>query len=463
MYPMRVLTLLLLPAVVATVGCGDATSQHDGPKAPEVYVTAPIQGKRTDYEIFTGRVESPRSVDIRAHVTGYLDWAYFKEGREVHEGDLLARIDPRSFQATYQQTEALLAQAIVHRDRLGQDYLRDSGLYRKGKDFIATADYDKTVGDYKEAEAAVKSAIANRDLARVNLNYCTITAPFSGRISRRAIDPGNLVKADDTVITTLVRTDKMWVYFDVDERTRNTLVRKRADGKLGTDSQANLTVHMGLAVVLAVGGDAEPDLTVRMGLADDVDKDGKPLFPHAGRIDFEDNRLDPLTGTLRMRAVFENQPMGSEKGPRLLSPGLFARVQLPVSEARERILIPEQALSTDQGEKFLYIVKDLVGNESENTKEGVVEYRKVKIGAQHEGYRVIEDGLKMGESVIVSGLQRARPKIKVRVKDATKEMLPDPNSHTTPTDVPYAIKLRPEGGAPGGPKTGPQPSTAGGS
>ena len=423
MWPTRVSALVLLSVSVAAIGCGGTQAPSKAPDPPEVYVTTPTRSKIIDYEIFTGRTESPETIDVRSRVTGYLNWTHFKEGGEVIPGEVLAEIDPRTYKAQYEQAEAQLVQAIAHRDRLLRDYERDSALARKGNTAISASDYDKTVGDYKEAEAAVKSAQATRNLTKVNYDYCTITVPLgtppdpkrSWRISRRVIDPGALVKADDTIITTIVRTDKMYVYFDVDERTLLKLRRLKEEGKFKTTS--------------------EEDTMVKMGLADE---DG---FPHEGSIDFEDNRVDALTGTLRMRGVFPNPK-------RLLSPGLFARVQLPVSPRHEAILIPEQALSTDQGQKFLYIVDD----------HDEVVYRQVKIGALHDGYRVIEEGLQEGERVIVSGLQRARRGIKVTPKPATKAHLPSPHS-PSPTAPPIVIKDRPGNE---GTRPAQQPSNSGG-
>jgi RND family efflux transporter MFP subunit len=440
---MRILALLLLSSIVATIGCGGTHAPSGAPKLPEVYVTTPITSDVTDTEIFTGRTESPESVDIRARVTGYLKWAVppaelaakegckIREGGDVKKGDLIAEIDPLSYRAQYEQAEAALVQAIAHRDRLAQDYRRDSALRAKGSLAISESDYDMTVGNYKEAEAAVKSAQATRDLNKVNLDYCKIWAPFDGVVSRRAIDPGNVVQANTTMITSIVRTDKMYVYFDVDERTMLRLRRLKKEGKLGTS--------------------LESYVTVKMGLADEMDDDGRARFPHEGSIDFEDNRVDSLTGTLRMRGVFLNPD-------RLLSPGLFSRVQLPVSPTHKAILIPEAALSTDQGEKFLYVITRTADKDDPARMVDVVEYRKVKIGALHNGYRVITEGLKGDERVIVSGLQRARRGIQVNAKPATKDQLPSSHAASNSSAPPVVIKPMP----PRDGKPVQQPSSAGG-
>jgi RND family efflux transporter MFP subunit len=193
-------------------------------------------------------------------------------------------------------------------------------------------------------------------------------------LSRQYIDPGNVVKAEDTVLTTIVSLDPMYVYFDVDERAHLRLKRLALEAKNKSVSQASVPVFMGLA-----------------------DETG---YPHEGKINFEDNRIDSTTGTLRIRGIFAN-------GDRLLSPGLFARVRLPIGAPYQALLISEQALGTDQGQKFVFVVND---------KNEVV-YRRVKIGRAHDGMRVVTEGLKMGEKIVVTGLQRVQHGAKVDPKE----------------------------------------------
>ena len=204
-------------------------------------------------------------------------------------------------------------------------------------------------------------------MAKLNLDFTEVKAPISGRISRRMVDPGNLVRADDTMLTTIVSLDPMYAYFDIDERTLLKLRRLTAEGKIKARDDGNV-------------------IPVWVGLSDEEE------FPHAGEINFTDNRVDPSTGTLRVRGVLPNPK------PRLFSPGMFVRIRLPVGEPHQAILIPEKAVGTDQGNKFLYIVDG----------EDKVVYRPVKTGSLNEGMRVVTDGLKAGERVIVIGGQRVR-------------------------------------------------------
>jgi RND family efflux transporter MFP subunit len=191
------------------------------------------------------------------------------------------------------------------------------------------------------------------------------------------VDPGNLVKADDTMLTTIITSDPMYAYFDVDERTLLRLRRMVREGRIQSAREAALPVELGL-----------------------TDEEG---FSMNGTIDFVDNRLVTNTGTLRVRGLFANPK-------NILSPGLFVRVRMPVGRPRPAIMVPEQSLGTDQGQKFVYVVDD----------KNVVQYRKVKVGPQQESLRAIEQGVAMGDRVIVSGLQRVRPGLTVDPKMAEK-------------------------------------------
>ncbi len=350
---------------VALSGCGSAQSSAPPPKAPEVFVSTPVSEEITEYEDFTGRLESPEAVEIRARVTGYLEEVKFKEKVrvDVQKGDVLFLIDPRSYKADLDRAEANAVQARVRQQRLEYDYQRASDLLARKA--ISREEYDKIAGDRAEAEAAVKVAEATVTSARVNYGYTKVFAPMTGRISRRLVDPGNLVKADQTVLATVLSLNPLYAYFDVDERT---VLRIRRLIRGGTVKSAR-----------------EVEVPVQMELADEEG------FPHKGKIDFVDNKVDPGTGTLRVRAVFTNDD-------ELLSPGLFVRVRVRIGVPHKALLIAERALGTDQGQKFVYVVND----------KGEVAYRAVKVGSLHQGRRVIESGLTGTEKVIVSGLQRVR-------------------------------------------------------
>jgi len=364
--------LVALGAACATLfGCGAPPAPPALPKVPEVVVSVPVVRQVTDYEDFTGRVEAKASVEVRARVTGYLERVLFKEGTEVKEGAPLFEIDPRSYQAELKRAEANVMQSQARLRRCERDLKRASDLLPQNA--ISQDDFDQISSDREEAAAAVKLAEASRDLAQLNLSFTRVTSPITGRISRQLIDPGNMVKADETALTTIVSMEPIYAYFDEDERTLLRVRRLVRAGVLKTLQEASVPVLLGL-----------------------VDEEG---FPHEGRIDFADNRVDAMTGTLRLRGVFSNPQ-------RMLSPGLFVRIRLPIGVPHPAILVSEQALGTDQGQSFLYVV---------NGKNEVVT-RRVNVGLLDGGLRVIEQGLDKGERVIVSGLQRVRAGVKVAPK-----------------------------------------------
>ncbi len=360
---------LLLPLLcgVALLGCEHSPPPQPPPSKPaEVRVSLPIVREVTDYEEFPGQTEAIPTVEIRARVTGYLAKVYFQDGADVHEGDLLFEIDPRPYQAALDRAQANLVQSDVHLKRLEADYQRAQNLYAKNA--IGREEYDKIAGDRGEAGAAVGVAQANLNLAKLNLEFCQVRAPFSGRISRRTIDPGNMVKADETALTYLVSLNPIYVYFDVDERTLLRLQRLVQQGQIQSVRDGEVACEIALA--------DEPE----------------GVFPHKGVINFMDNRVDSGTGTLRLRGAFENRDG-------FIAPGLFVRLRAPVGKPHKAILVAEQALGTDQGQKYLYVVND---------KDQVV-YQPVQVGRLHNGLRAITDGLQPGQRVVVSGLQRVRP------------------------------------------------------
>ena len=358
----------LLALALCAAGCEQPAPAMPQAKPPQVEVSLPVYREITDHEDFTGQTEAVKTIDIRARVTGYLDKVNFKHGAEVEEGTLLFEISSTHYAAEVDRTEGVVAQCEARLKRLKFDHRRAERTH--ATHVITDEQFDLVSGDMAEAEANLKAAKANRKIAYTNLGYCTVEAPIAGRVSRPFIDPGNIVKADDTILTRIVAQDPMWVYFDIDERTMLRLRRLRKDQS-----------------------STEPNVPVYMGLADEAD------YPHRGELDFRDNRLDPNTGTLRVRGVFSN-------ADRLLSPGLFVRVRVPIGEPTLALLVPEPAIGKDQGQKFVYVV---------NNKDEV-EYRAVESGKLHEGMRVITKGLSPGERVIVNGVQRARPGAKVEAR-----------------------------------------------
>ncbi len=375
---------LVLPAL-SLVGCNVQPPAAGPPPPPVVLVDVPTTDTVSDFEEFVGQTAAYRTVEVRSRVSGYLDKINFKDGDEVKENQVLFEIDPRQYAAEVARTEAAVNQAEAHYDKLTRDFNRARSL--KGREVLSSQEYDQVAGDYSEAGAAVGIARANRDLAKLNLNFTRVLAPISGLASRRQVDPGNLVKADDTPLTTIVALDPIYVYFDIDERTVQKIRKMIREGKMESRQEATVPVYGALS-----------------------EDSG---FPHQGSIDFSENRLDPSTGTLRVRATIPNAKRpGEENKPRGLSPGMYMKVRLPVGRPHEAVLVPEKALGTDQGRKFLYVV---------NGKDEV-EYRIVEVGSLNPGgLRAINSGLKPGERVVVSGLQRVKPKLKVDPRPAGTE------------------------------------------
>jgi multidrug efflux system membrane fusion protein len=362
--------LLCLAALVPLCLSGCRSAAPAAKKAPEVTVTTPIVGTVVDFQDFTGRIDALKTVDVRARVTGYVQEAAFREGDEVHEGDCLFRIDPRTYQADVDQAEANVRLADADRVLQEKNAQRAQQLIRTNS--IAREDHDQIIATAEKARQSVGSMRASRDRAKLYLEFTKVLAPISGRVSRRNVDPGNLVNADQTVLTTIVSVNPVHALFDVDERTYLDLVQASGPRAATWLDRPNFPVLMQSA--------------------------NEDSFSQVGTVDFLDNRLSGSSGSIRMRGVFENPR-------RYLKPGLFARVRLPVSAPYQTILIPDEALMSDQGRKYVYVVD----------AEDEVRYQAVTVGQSIDGLRAIKDGLSGSERVIVQGMQRVRPKVKVEV------------------------------------------------
>jgi multidrug efflux system membrane fusion protein len=342
------------------------------PSAPHpVTVSRPARREAAPYQDYTGHTEAASSVNLRARVTGYLTKVAFKGGSEVKQGDLLFEIDPRPYQAELAKAEANLAVAEAHLKRAEADVARVKAQLGKGS--LSREDYDKVVGDRDEAAAGVAAASAVRELARLNLSFTRVSAPVGGRIGRQLVDPGNIVKADDTVLATIVSKDPMYAYFDVDERTVLELRQAITSGKI------------------------RDELPVAIGLAN------KAGFPLPAKIDFVNNSVDPTAGTLHVRAVLPN-------AAGLLLPGMFVRVRLTVGPPRAVLEVPEEAILTDQGKKYVLVVGE----------GGIAQRRAVTLGWADGGMRVVEKGLGAEDWVVIAGLVGVQPGEKVEPrKNAT--------------------------------------------
>jgi RND family efflux transporter MFP subunit len=343
---------------------------------PVVTVSQPIEKEITDYDQYTGRVEAAETVEVRSRVRGELIGINFKDGAVVKEGELLFEIDPRTYQATLDGAEAKKAAAQANLKLAETEYARNYELYRTNA--ASARDVEMWTAKKGLSRAEMSAADAEIDRAKLDLEFCKIKAPITGRISRALVTKGNLINSGggETLLTTIVSIDPMFVYFDVDERSLGLYQERRAK-EVGASAK-----------------DKPPVIPVYMGLVTDGDR-----FPREGTIDFADNQINPATGTIRVRGVFQN------KDGRL-TPGQFARVRLPVGEKYKGLLVTDQAIGIDQGQKYLLIVNS----------QNKAEYRPVTPGRLEGDLRIFPPGagLKAGEWVIVNGVQRVRPGIEVR-------------------------------------------------
>ena len=364
---------LLAGLMLAAAGCGPAAGPPVELRPPIVTVSQPSELEVTDTYFFEGYTAAVETVDIRARVNGYLDKIYFQDGGDVLKDAPLFLIDPRPYEATYNQAKAEMTSVEVQLKRLDADLARAQKLLPKRT--ISQEEFDKTAADQAAAAAEFLAREAALQQADLNRRFCAIKAPIAGRISRTLVTTGNLVTANVTLLTTIVSMDPVFAYFDVDEPTVLKIQKAIREGKLESARTTKIPLYLGL----------------------DID-DG---YPYEGTIDFVENRVDPATGTLKVRGVFPNPKQA-------LSPGLHARIKLPMGKPYKALAVTERAIGTNQGQKVVYVV---------NAKNEVVE-RPVTLGVLQNGMRVIDKGLKADERVIVNGLQRVRPGVTVEPKTA---------------------------------------------
>jgi RND family efflux transporter MFP subunit len=372
---MRILQVLLLGLFIGVAGCTRKPSAAPEPAPTPVNVSFPVERYVTDYADFTARTAAVDSVEVRAHVWGYLEKVNFKEGAMVKQGDVLFELDTRPYQALLNQAKAKVAQDEAQLKYDEAEYQRNLRLVNTGA--VARSDLDKTAaarGVDVANIAADKAVVVSRQL---DLEYTKVIAPVSGRVSRYVVTIGNLIQSGDqgggTLLTTIVSVDPMYAYFDVDEHTVLRVRQLIREGKAKSARDSELPVQLGLA--------------------------NESGYSHRGTVNFVDNQVNPKTGTLRLRGVFPNKDEA-------LSPGYFGRVRVPIGFPHPAVLVSERALDTDQGQKIVYVVND--NNE--------VVSRPVRVGALHDGMREVTDGLQAGERVIVSGLQQVQPGMTVAPK-----------------------------------------------
>lgn len=368
---MRFSQIVIASSVSAVLVAGCAKKEQAAAEAPEVTVVQPTVKNVAGSGEYTTRIEADDSIEVRARVNGYLQETLFKDGDMVKKGDVLFVIDPKPFQAELDKAQGQLKEAESKLELAAANAKRADQLYKDNT--ISRVEFEKYTTDGQAAAAAVQAARGAVDAAQLNLKFSRVTAPLTGKASKGAFSVGNLVEAGKQVLTTIVSLDPVKASFDVDERSALAMRRQ--------------TMEKGLDV-----GAARAQVKVQLILAD-----GKE-YPHMGKIDFVDNQVNATTGTIRARAVFQNTA-------HLLTPGMFARVRL-IGEEKEAMLIPERAIGTDQSDKYVYVIND----------QNIAEFRKVKPGAMSEGMRVIDEGLKPGERIVVDGLLRVRPGSPVRVK-----------------------------------------------
>lgn len=365
---------LLLAILQATlIGCGDksANSGGTGPgqmPPPNVKIAQALTQEVTEWDEYTGRIEAVNAVEVRARVSGYLEKVNFTAGEKVRKGDLLFQIDPKPLKAQLNYAVAELERAKTKQELARNDLTRAENLLKAKA--ISTEEYDARNKGLREAIAAVNSAEANVYSAKLNLEYTEIHAPINGRVGRELITAGNLVKTDDTLLTNIVSTDPVYVYVDADEQSVLKYRRHaQQHGKGATDLK-------GTPVELAV-----------------ADETG---FPHHGQLDYIAPREDAATGTLSLRGVFANPD-------ELLSPGFFARLRVRGSASYQALLLPDRAVGTDQGQRFIWVVN----------QDHLVAYRKVTPGPLIDQLRVIREGLQPGDWVVIEGMQKLKPEMKV--------------------------------------------------
>jgi RND family efflux transporter MFP subunit/putative MATE family efflux protein len=368
-----IVLLLIVSSCLALGGCKREPLALAATPPPVVVVSHPVEREVSDYYEYTGRTAAKDAVEVRARVSGYLVNVYFREGAVVKKGDLLFQIDPRPFQAVLDEAKGQVAQWEAKLARAEADVTRYERLLPKGA--ASQKDLDQAVADRGEARAAIQSARGVVDRAALDLGFTRVTAPISGRIGRYLITEGNLVTMNSTLLTTIVSIDPMYAYFDADEGSVLYVRQLIREGKVRSPR------------------DSGSEVPVLLGLANETG------FPHQGTVNFVDNQVNPQTGTVRVRGVFPNEP-------EVLLPGFFARVRLLIGQTHGALLVTERAIDTDQGQKILYVVND---------KDEVVS-RPIRVGALHDGLRVIEEGVQPGERVIVNGLLQVRPGITVEPK-----------------------------------------------
>ena len=350
---------LALPIALAIAGC-DTRAQEVAnlPPPPAVSVATVLSKPVHQWDTFNGRVTAVESVELRPRVSGYVQQVAFDEGQEVAKGDLLFVIDPRPYRAALDQAQAQLQRARAEAKLAQAQDARAQALIEARA--ISREEFEARKAASAQGDAGVRAAEAEVAAARLDLQFTQVRAPIDGRIGRAMVTEGNLAQADQTLLTTLVSQDPMYVYFESDEQT-----------------------YLRYAELARKGERTRSSNPVRVGLANETG------FPHAGTVDFVDNQVDPATGTIRARAVLPNPD-------RVFTPGLFARVQVQGSGEFEAMLVDDKAVLTDQDRKYVYVL----GADNKAVR------KDVELGRMIDGLRVVQSGLDADDKVIVHGVQK---------------------------------------------------------
>lgn len=363
---------LSVTVVLGTLaGCTRTAAQPGPPPPPKVTVAAVLDRPVTEWDEFTGRLEAVDAVAVRPRVSGYVSAVRFDEGAVVQQGDLLFQIDPRPFQAEVDRLQAERGRADAIAERAASELQRAERL--RAEDAMSREEFDRRAAFVREVTAQIAAVDAALAAAKLNLEFTRVTAPITGRVGRAIVTEGNLVSTgpgEATLLTTIVSIDPIHAHFDADEQIFLKYLDLEKQGRRDSARDSRRPIRMALA--------------------------GEEGYPREGHLDFMDNRLDPSTGTIRGRAIFRN-PTGD------LTPGLFVRLLLPGGNAYQGLLIQDRAVGTDLDKRFVFVVN----------AERSIEYRAVTLGPIVDGLRVVRTGLKAGEQIVVSGLQRVRPGVTI--------------------------------------------------
>jgi multidrug efflux system membrane fusion protein len=376
-------------------GCNHAPPPGPASTLPVVPVSRPVEREVTDYVDYTGRTAAVQALDVRARVTGYLMQMPFKEGGDVKKGDLLFEIDPRPYQDMVDAAKAQVAVAEANLRLARVTYQRDQVIAARDPGGVSKQQLDQDLAQQQQAQANLGVARANLKSAELNLEWTRVTSPIDGMVSRFYYTLGNLVVQDQTLLTTIVSVDPMYAYFDADE---NTIIRVRTyinEGKIKAPPNSDA-----IPLLMAVGAEEG--------------------FPHQGHISFVNNTVNPSTGTLAVRGTFANPK--PPNGRRILSPGMFVRIRVPIGQAHPALLVADRAIGSDQGLKFVYVVD----------AEHKVQYRRVRTGAlQEDGLRVVE-GLNKDDWVVVGALQQVRPGMEIEPEEMAMPAFGNPAGQAPP-------------------------------